>query len=448
MKKIINTLVMAMLCTCAFAQVPRLNRKVDVNVDLSSRTILPSSSQSKDTTLRTDFLDNATIYFRLNKDEIDPTYLTNAQTLATIHSRLSDSISLAHLDSVSLNASASPEGKVEYNKRLSERRAAKLREYLLSRYPQAASKLHVGASGEDWDGFVERITTDSLIPHKAQLLSILDSDLSQDGKEWRMKQLSGGVAWRYITNNILPYLRTGASAIFHYDLVFIQMVQEPQIELLAELDAQIAQRAIEIEVPPLQINLLEMPLETKPLFAVKTNLLFDAASVLNIELEVPLGSRMSFAGEWIFPWWLWDNGEPDSKQHALEVLSGNIELKYWFGDRTNRPVMTGWYAGLYAGGGLYDLEWNREGYQGEFFIATGLSVGYAHTINKTGSLCMEYSVGVGYLSTDYRYYQAEYEPDGNWHLYRELNGSYSWMGPTRARVSLVWLLSKQRRARR
>ena len=41
----------------------------------------------------------------------------------------------------------------------------------------------------------------------------------------------------------------------------------------------------------------------KPLLAVKSNLLFDLASALNVELEVPMGKRWSVAGEWMFPWW-------------------------------------------------------------------------------------------------------------------------------------------------
>ena len=62
----------------------------------------------------------------------------------------------------------------------------------------------------------------------------------------------------------------------------------------------------------------------KPLFALKTNLLFDLLSGLNVEVEVPIGKHFSLAGEWIFPWWLWEK-----KQYALEILNGNLELRYW-----------------------------------------------------------------------------------------------------------------------
>ena len=44
----------------------------------------------------------------------------------------------------------------------------------------------------------------------------------------------------------------------------------------------------------------------RPLFALKTNLLFDVAMMPNIEIEVPIGKRWSINGEYMFPWWLFD----------------------------------------------------------------------------------------------------------------------------------------------
>ena len=189
-------------------------------------------------------------------------------------------------------------------------------------------------------------------------------------------------------------------------------------------------------------TLILSDIQPRPAIAFKTNLLFDAATILNAEIEVPLGKRWSIAGEWMFPWWITkDNG------NALQVMAGNLEAKYWLGSkekRDARPVMTGWFAGAYAGGGLYDLQYKDNGYQGEFYIAAGLSAGYAHTINKSGSLRMEYSLGIGYLSTDYRYYEGM---EDNEFLVWKYDGSYTWIGPTKAKVSLVWMfhINKKRK---
>lgn len=177
---------------------------------------------------------------------------------------------------------------------------------------------------------------------------------------------------------------------------------------------------------------------SKPLFALKTNLLFDAASALNVEVEVPIKNRWSVLGEWIFPWWTFDNDKSDSRRHRFQLLNFNLEGRYWLGNRDTHAPLTGYFGGLYAGAGLFDFEWDRKGYQGEFFIAAGVSGGYAHSIAK--NLRLEYSLGIGYMKIRYNSYEAIYKNDQRWHAMRKESGRQSWFGPTRAKVSLVWMI--------
>lgn len=188
------------------------------------------------------------------------------------------------------------------------------------------------------------------------------------------------------------------------------------------------------------------PIDTsKSLLALKSNLLFDAASLINVEMEYSLSRKFSVAGELVFPWWTWDNGTESSLRHRLQLLQGGVDVKYWLGDRTKRERMTGWNVGLYCGAGKYDFEYDHEGYQGEFFIAAGLGCGFAHTINKCGNLRMEYALGIGYLKTDYRHYNAEFYGTDDWRAILTEKGTYSWFGPTKAKISLVWVLNKKSR---
>jgi hypothetical protein len=175
----------------------------------------------------------------------------------------------------------------------------------------------------------------------------------------------------------------------------------------------------------------------RPVLAVKTNLLFDAVTALNVGLEVPIGERWSLAGEYIFPWWL-----SEKKQNSLQLISGNLELRRWFGDRDHRARMTGWFGGVFAGGGYFDLERNRKGYQGEFYMAPGLSGGYAHEIGRNRKWRMEYALGLGYLNVKYREYQARIGMDNQWHLIRQKTGNYTFVGPVSAKISLVWTLNR------
>lgn len=84
------------------------------------------------------------------------------------------------------------------------------------------------------------------------------------------------------------------------------------------------------------------------------------------------------------------------------------------------------------------LQWQDNGYQGEFFIAAGISYGYAHRIGR--NLRMEYNIGIGLLRTNYEYYHTL---DNYQTLLWQNNGRYTWLGPTKLKISLVWLFGRK-----
>ncbi len=173
------------------------------------------------------------------------------------------------------------------------------------------------------------------------------------------------------------------------------------------------------------------------LFAIKTNLLLDAVLCPNIELEIPIGKHWSVCGEWIFPWWL-----SNEKQNCLQLQAGNIEGRYWFcpPEKTRERLLC-WFTGIYLGAGYYDFESKKTGYQGEF-QNIGVLAGFTHRISNRFHL--EYSLGVGFLQTKYRKYTAEEGYDDRWYLIRtKTQPQKIWFGPTRAKISLVWMLTKK-----
>lgn len=151
------------------------------------------------------------IYFRLDKSDIDPSYMNNAAVLDHM-SRVVTEQNLAYIDSLIISAYASPEAPSTYNKRLSERRANAVRDYFLKKFPLLKPDIvHAYGQGENWDGLRELVTADSLLPQRSEVLRIIDSDLSEDAREQRLKALQGGVVYRYIYKNFYPRLRLGAS---------------------------------------------------------------------------------------------------------------------------------------------------------------------------------------------------------------------------------------------
>lgn len=131
------------------------------------------------------------------------------------------------------------------------------------------------------------------------------------------------------------------------------------------------------------------------------------------------------------------------------MLGGTVEGKIWFGKKPLNAAMTGFFAGVYGGAGIFDFQLGKLtrgcGVQGDFYIFGGLSAGYAHQIGK--NLRMEYSLGVGYLSCEFREYESVKDTKYGdikvipypWTIKR-----FSGILPTKASVSLVWVLKKKK----
>lgn len=416
-------------------------RKILSGIIFINLWMYPAFPKASDSVLIEKIDDPMVIYFRFNQSVIDKKYMDNASNLLRLDSLLHCKVILMSMDSLTIKAYASPEGHPTYNQKLALDRAVAVKEYMITQQPYLSSiPITTISMGENWDGLRELIEKDFRIPAKEAVLSILNNKTDYETKEKQLKKLSNNKAWYYIEENLLRYLRESSCVLFYLDSVkvtkadTIDVVNPP---IIASHDIEIvSESSTTLENPMLAIPKRRT---IRPI-ALKTNMLFNAAMALNVEVEIPIGKRVSFAGEWIFPWWLWEK-----KQNCIEVLSGNLEARYWFRPNYTKQdpslglhnPITGWFAGIYGGGGLYDLEWKREGYQGEFFIATGISSGYVLPLSR--NINMEFSLGFGFMRTKYRHYHAQHcELKDHWHLIKQHSGQYTWIGPTRAKISFIW----------
>ncbi|WP_303179001.1 DUF3575 domain-containing protein [uncultured Butyricimonas sp.] len=378
-----------------------------------------------------DTMNNFVLYFRIDGATLDSAYMGNSESLKKLDDIIKNKLSIPNLDSITIKAASSPDGRESYNLRLSEKRAAYIKTFIMEKYPMIKSELiRTRHTAENWEDFTRMIEDDKNIPHREKVLKIIRSDREPDAKEWLIKILEKGETWRYIKKHFLPVLRTGAVCVIYYKQEFIP--EEPKEELqVEEVVTPPAEPEPEPVAPPVII--------TKPLFAIKTNLLYDVLSAANLEIEVPIGKQWSVAAEGIFPWW-----KASRADWTMQLLAGHATVKYWFGDRDAQEVLTGWNIGLYGGVGKYDLQFfDKDGEQGDFFDA-GIQGAYAHKIGKC--FRMEYSLGVGYLQRDSKKYdKANNTMHGDIKVFRypwEVKRR-QWFGPTSAKISLVWLLNKK-----
>ena len=188
----------------------------------------------------------------------------------------------------------------------------------------------------------------------------------------------------------------------------------------------------------------ERPVDTDKqqlLFALKSNALFWVAGAPNFGIEYAFNNRWSICGDYVAPW---SSSFATGLYYQLMMI--NAEGRYWFGNREQKPVMTGFFAGASIGGGYYDfmLDNTRTGIQGEFYILAGASVGYSHSISSNDRVRLEYALGLGYLQTRYRKYHYD-DFDYVLDAPREQVWKTSIFGPTQAKVSLVYLIFKNRK---
>lgn len=202
-------------------------------------------------------------------------------------------------------------------------------------------------------------------------------------------------------------------------------IVEPESESVIVEDDDAEQPDAEQPVP----DEPEMKVKLNDRFALKTNLLFDAILLANIEGEWMFARRWSAALEWQCAWY----AKESAPRKVYRIGTITPEVRYW---PIERKQWQGMYVGVFAGGGIYDLGNSKKGYIGEGgFI--GLSTGYMWPIGKR--LSLEAGIGVGYLHIR----NKDYVPRDGHFLYK-LTRNINYFGPLRLKLSLVWRFQSER----
>ncbi len=383
-----------------------------------------------------------TLYYSHDSSDIDEEYLDNAVHLAKIRRYLRSS---PHIDSITIYVYASPEGVYEHNVQLAKKRSIAARDYILRNLPPSsdftADKIILRPMAENWAGLYDAVERDYHRDDRARVLSILESDVRNDTKKWRLKQLNNGDTYKYIIRNLMPRLRVAA-----WICVWVppaQTVVRHEQNVLSEPTKVAEQMARPLTVPLAPLNIVPKlqpkPKEKHTILALKTNMLYDAATVLNFSIEGVINKNFSILYEQHCPWWLTDNN-----RYCLQMLSFGGEFRWWFKPTTGkyasrtdwvqRDALVGHFLGIYGFAGDFDVQAKRKGcYQGEF-VSVGLTYGYAMPISKR--LNLEFSLSVGYANIPYRHYipTDDYEM-----LLRDRNdeGRTHYIGPTKIEIALV-----------
>ncbi len=363
-----------------------------------------------------------TIWFDINKWQIDTAFRGNAETIRRMRMEVDSLLAngIITTDSISVISAASPDGRNVYNKWLSRKRGLAAYDLLESQYPEIdPAIIIVDPIGEDWETLRRIIYEDSQMPMREELLELAGADLPNDEKEKRLRQMK--TAFRYILKHHV-YLMRASSVTFNISMPAISLdsVKGPDIPL-PEIGRGEIRKAGYAPAPQRQMT-------RKMILAARTNLLVPA---LNAGIEVPVGNNWSVAADYYFPW-IWP---PKENRWCVEMLGLNVEGRYWFGrDRKQEDRLSGHSVGVYAGGGYYDFEMNWKGRQGEY-VTAGVDYLYALPVGKKKNIRLEFCIGFGYMHSWVRPYEVKEEFGALIRDPQELR--VNWFGPAKLSVGLV-----------
>ena len=123
---------------------------------------------------------------------------------------------------------------------------------------------------------------------------------------------------------------------------------------------------------------------------------------------------------------------------------GDIAVRWWFGKAAAKKPLSGHHLGIYGGILTYDFEFGGTGYMGGLPHETlwnrslrmaGIEYGYSLSVARR--LNIDFTIGIGYLGGKY----IKYVPDHGRYLWQSTH-KINWFGPTKAEISLVWLIGR------
>lgn len=349
------------------------------------------------------------VFYTTSEDFIRPSYMGNDASMKEIVSILK----AGNVKSMVLEGSASPEGPAKGNERLAKNRVENLKDYILGMFPEMEGKITVIAKKSD-SAATDPEEFASLRYARILSMEVEEEEAAQDNAQDGIESTQDTTDGAVITDGS-------------------ETTEETEV-INSENDGQ---TSIETVVVPDTTPVTTVQKEKRPLntvVALKTNLLYDAVTALNFEVEVPIGKRFSVMVEDVFPWWETGN------KYCFQLWEMGVEGRFWFKPwkSIGTEKLRGLFVGPYVMSGKYDFQYDRSiNYQGEFW-SVGLTAGYSLPLGKKKWGNLEFSLSLGYLQSPYRHYLPT---DDYSKLIHDpaLDGTFYdiFLYPTKAKISLV-----------
>ena len=316
------------------------------------------------------------IYFRVGSADYDSAYLDNGKRLEEYLSKIQSVMSHNEASSVKISciSSFSPEGNVDFNKRLAKKRS----ETGASLLAAIAASTTVSEIMAPWDDLLKILESDkgAGVPFRDETVEIVRSIIEGNASYGDLKSFRGSKPWKYIVKNLFPSLRRCLIS------VSIDTPPVPYVSSAFRPAAPVAS----VSAPQVIIDRKVSPLITLPnnyFVGIKTNILYDIASVTNVSVEVGYAKHYSF--ELLGTFSPWDYG-----RETLQFRTALLQPRHFVGLHAH----LGWY-NIAPGGKIRYQDHNGN----TPLVGVGLSYGYV--VPFTSHWGAEFSVGAGYAYLSY-----------------------------------------------
>lgn len=372
-------------------------------------------------------------YFDLDRDAIRYDLRDNRammdSTIIMLRTLMADTtVTSLRLD---VTSSSSLEASDAYNSRLSARRTAAFLAELRKSINLPYHILFVHDNIFDWEQLYQ-LTAASQCPQRQKALDIIRSVPStvinkkaDNQRKIKLQELADGATYQYMMENLFPYMRNTT--------VTISASRQPRAAAPVTTTVVQTVKDTVIRDVPVYID------ETRPIFAVKTNMLYDLGITPNIGIEFYVAPNFSINANWAYAWW-----KRDRSSYYWRAYGGDVEARYYINHWKTRSerhehAFSGHHIGLYGLLCTYDYEFSNNGQQAaKWNYGGGIAYGYSMPITR--HLNIDFSIGLGCLYGDY----YKYEPstiDNEDYYWLSTNKRKYW-GPTKAEVSLVWKIGR------
>lgn len=171
--------------------------------------------------------------------------------------------------------------------------------------------------------------------------------------------------------------------------------------------------------------------------SVKTNLLYDAVLVPNLGLELNVYNNWTIYGDLMYADW-----NMPSKHFYWNLFGTQFGARKYFGRVASERSLSGHHVGIYGQVLAYDLQAGNLGQQTPV-INMGAGVEYGYSFPIAPSVNIDFEFGVGYFGGKY-YEYIVHEDHYTW------RGTVNrmWLGPTKASISIIWLIKPSKKSNR